>query len=142
VDTARVIRVLIGPVQYRAYTQRFCQCCRQSYSINTTKTILVTRTNTVRRKKVRDRSTSMVNITHITHMYNDCFDICLIDIETLLNLGRRIKIPGYKIWKNICSDGYLQTENEAVENANKTLYGYIQIDCDCTGRGLIIAFYS
>lgn len=49
----------------------------------------------------------------------------LTDIEELLSLGRQIKIPGYKIWKNVCSSGSFQSENQSLDKLNKTLYKYV-----------------
>lgn len=57
--------------------------------------------------------------------YNNVF---LIDIETLLNLGRQLKIPSYKVWKNLCSSGSIQSENQAIDKANKTLYRYLYLN--------------
>lgn len=44
----------------------------------------------------------------------------------LLNLGRQMKIPGYKIWKNVCSSGSFQSDDKGVDKINKTLYRYIR----------------
>lgn len=52
------------------------------------------------------------------------FDKQLIDIEMLLNLGRQMKIPGYKVWKNVCSSGPFQSDDQGVDKINKTLYRY------------------
>lgn len=55
-------------------------------------------------------------------------NVLLIDIKTLLNLGRQIKIPSYKVWKNVCSNGFIQSENQAIDKANKTLYRYLYLN--------------
>lgn len=57
---------------------------------------------------------------------NNYFDIRLTDIEALLNLGREMKIPGYKVWKNVCSSGSFQSYDQGVDKINKTLYRYIK----------------
>lgn len=44
----------------------------------------------------------------------------------LLNLGRQMKIPGYKVWKNVCSSGSLDSDDQGVEKINNTLYRYIK----------------
>lgn len=66
----------------------------------------------------------MLNIFYDEH--NNYFDKQLIDIEMLLNLGRQMKIPGYKVWKNVCSSGSFQSVDQGVDKINKTLYRYIK----------------
>lgn len=69
----------------------------------------------------RHRFTRRVRLKYI----NDNYHVCSTDIEALLNLGRRMKIPGYKSWRNACSGGYSQSENRTVDEVNTTtLYRY------------------
>lgn len=67
----------------------------------------------------------MLNIFYIEH--NNDFFLQLIDIEMLLNLGRQMKIPGYRVWKNVCSSGsFVESDDQGVDKINKTLYRYIK----------------
>lgn len=66
----------------------------------------------------------------------------------LLNLGRQMKIPGYKIWKNVCSSGSFQSDDHGVDKINKTLYRYIRnqylflkFNNDILYSDFVIAFY-
>ncbi|VVC36103.1 Hypothetical protein CINCED_3A021410 [Cinara cedri] len=58
------------------------------------------------------------------------------NIEALLSLGRQLKIPSYKIWKNVCSNGSFQSENESLDKLNKTLYKTCS-DMDLLTGGLL-----
>jgi len=46
-----------------------------------------------------------------------------------------MKIPGYKVWKNVCSSGSLESDDQGVDKINKTLYRYIK------SPYLLIKFY-
>lgn len=58
------------------------------------------------------------------------------NIEMLLNLGRQMKIPGYKVWKNVCSSGSFQSVDQGVDKINKTLYRTYS-DIDLLSGGLL-----
>jgi len=66
------------------------------------------------------------NVQYIFNEHNNNFDKQFIDIEMLLNLGRQMKIPGYKVWKNVCSSRSFQSVDQGVDKINKTLYRYIK----------------
>lgn len=43
-------------------------------------------------------------------------------------MGRQLKMPGYKVWKNLCSNNSFQPVDSSVDKVNKTLYGYIIVN--------------
>lgn len=60
----------------------------------------------------------------------------------MLNLGRQMKIPGYKVWKNLCTSGSSQSENKAVDEINQTLYRYIKLNLALHHKSLRINNYT
>jgi len=69
----------------------------------------------------------MIMLKKFYNEHNNYFCIQLIDFEMLLNLGRQMKIPGYKVWKNVCSSGsFIESDDQGVDKINKTLYRYIK----------------